>query len=92
MNLIPNVSKLGNTDIKIVGVHAKNREEWSLLDYSVVLYGFTTVALYDTLGPEAIGYIVNHSEMVTCFCEEATVETLLKSEPLGQLKNIVCFD
>jgi long-subunit acyl-CoA synthetase (AMP-forming) len=38
--------------LKFVGVFAKNREEWLLLDYANILYGNTMIPLYDTLGNE----------------------------------------
>ncbi len=50
------------------------------------------VPLYDTLGPDSISYVINHSEITSCFCCISSLKTLLKTENIGKLKNIVCFD
>lgn len=34
----------------MVGIFAKNRKEWMILDISNMLYGFTMIPFYDTLG------------------------------------------
>ncbi len=34
----------------MIGIFAKNRKEWGMLDITTALYGFTMVPLYDTLG------------------------------------------
>ena len=36
--------------MKFVGIYSKNRTEWMLLDWGCMLYGLTSVPLYDTLG------------------------------------------
>lgn len=54
--------------MKLVGVHASNREEWVILDIANILFGNTMVPLYDSLGPDTIEYVLNHSEITTCFC------------------------
>lgn len=61
LNLVPVLEEYEDLKIKLVGVHAKNREEWMVLDYANMLYGNTMVPLYDTLGPDTIGYVVDHS-------------------------------
>jgi len=52
----------------MIGIHAKNREEWVTLDMANSLYGNSMVPLYDTLGPDTIGYVIKHSGISTCFC------------------------
>jgi len=34
----------------MVGIFAKNRKEWMILDISNMLYGCTMIPFYDTLG------------------------------------------
>lgn len=67
----------------MIGIFAKNREEWFLLDYANMLYGFTMIPLYDTLGPESIPYVLNQTEINTIFCSAQSLETLLKVADLG---------
>lgn len=50
----------------MIGVFAKNRREWIILDIANMLYGYTMVPFYDTLGnlckyligPESIPFIL----------------------------------
>jgi long-chain acyl-CoA synthetase len=44
--------------MNLVGIFAKNREEWLLLEYANFLYNKTMVPFYDTLGPDSITYIL----------------------------------
>jgi len=76
----------------MVGVFAKNREEWMLLEYANFLYNNTMIPLYDTLGPETIPYVLNQSQIETIFCSSLSVPTLLSVADLGNLKNVVSFD
>lgn len=36
--------------MKLIGVFGKNRREWMILDIANILYGYTMVPFYDTLG------------------------------------------
>lgn len=44
--------------MNLVGVFAKNREEWLMLDYANFLYNNTMVPFYDTLGQESISFVL----------------------------------
>ena len=61
LNLIPDIVKYEKHDLKMIGIFAKNREEWFTLDYANMLYGNTMIPLYDTLGIETIPFILNQS-------------------------------
>ena len=37
-------------NMKLIGIFSKNRYEWLVADVACMLYGFTIVPLYDTLG------------------------------------------
>ena len=36
--------------MKFIGIFSKNRPEWTLVDIACMIYGLTSVPLYDTLG------------------------------------------
>ena len=76
----------------MIGIFAKNREEWFTLDYANMLYGNTMIPLYDTLGIETIPFILNQSQIQTLICSLPSVEVLLKVTDLGKLKTIVTLD
>ncbi|KAL5566075.1 hypothetical protein UlMin_029239 [Ulmus minor] len=60
-----------------VGLYFINRPEWLILDHSCAAYSFISVPLYDTLGPDAVKYVVNHSELQAIFCVPETLNSLL---------------
>lgn len=62
--MAPKVSAEGTT-YKFIGIQAKNREEWFTLHVANMHMSITTVAFYDTLGPEASKFMINQTEMTT---------------------------
>ena len=50
---------------RFLGIQSKNRAEWLLTHFANIFKSVTTVALYDTLGVEAIKYCVDQTEMTT---------------------------
>jgi long-chain acyl-CoA synthetase len=45
--------------LRFIGIFSKNREEWAITDFACMISGITSVPLYDTLGQEAIEYILD---------------------------------
>ncbi|KAK6143915.1 hypothetical protein DH2020_024263 [Rehmannia glutinosa] len=60
-----------------VGLYFINRPEWIIVDHACSAYSYISVPLYDTLGPDAVKYIVNHAEIQAIFCVPSTLNTLL---------------
>lgn len=50
-----------------IGIYAKNCPEWSITSLGCVRYSMVTVPLYDTLGSDAVNYIVNQIEIEYVF-------------------------
>ncbi|KAL3507916.1 hypothetical protein ACH5RR_033298 [Cinchona calisaya] len=61
-----------------VGLYFINRPEWLIVDHACSAYSFISVPLYDTLGPDAVKYIVNHASIQAVFCVPQTLDILLK--------------
>jgi long-chain acyl-CoA synthetase len=76
----------------MIGIFAKNREEWAVTDIANALYGYTMVPLYDTLGPDSISYVLFNSQIESCYCGAAGVTTISKTKDLHKLKNLIVFD
>ena len=55
--------------LKIIGIFAKNSANWMIIDLACILGGLTSVTLYDTLGSDSTGFIINQCELKTIFCE-----------------------
>ena len=48
----------------LIGIYAKNRPEWVLTEAACNTYSFVNVPLYDTLGIEAINYVLLQSNFI----------------------------
>ncbi|KAM4060607.1 AMP-binding enzyme [Hirsutella rhossiliensis] len=76
-----------------VGLWAQNRPEWHITDLALASQSLYTVSLYETLGPDATEYIINHAELACVVCSLPHVPVLLKLAPrLPTLKLIVSLD
>jgi long-chain acyl-CoA synthetase len=79
-------------DLKLFGIFSKNSVEYVLLDMAASLFGFTSVPIYDTLGQQAVNYILDQTNVSTIFSSQANVDVLLKLDKFSGLKNVVCLD
>ena len=92
-----------------VGLWCQNRPEWqltgriqssmpnlypnSVLDLACMSQALYTVSLYDTLGPSATEYIINHAALPCVATSAPHIPTLLKLKPkLPSLKIIISLD
>uniref|UniRef100_A0A0D9XWV0 Long-chain-fatty-acid--CoA ligase n=1 Tax=Leersia perrieri TaxID=77586 RepID=A0A0D9XWV0_9ORYZ len=60
-----------------IGLYFINRPEWTIVDHACAAYSYISVPLYDTLGPDAVQFIVNHATVEAIFCVPQTLSTLL---------------
>ncbi|KAL0921941.1 hypothetical protein M5K25_005892 [Dendrobium thyrsiflorum] len=60
-----------------IGLYFTNRPEWIIVDHACSAYSYISVPLYDTLGPDAVSYIVNHADIQVIFCVPQTLSNLL---------------
>jgi len=58
-----------------VGIYSINRAEWLIADLACIGYRWPSVALYDTLGQNAVEFIIKHAELkiVICGGKQATI-------------------
>lgn len=79
-----------------IGIFAQNRPEWIIGELACYTYSMVVVPLYDTLGPEALTFIINRADISTVLCDKQTkVESLLQNREKGQtpaLNTIVVMD
>ncbi|XP_051955590.1 long-chain-fatty-acid--CoA ligase 6 isoform X2 [Xyrauchen texanus] len=84
-----------NTD-QFIGVFAQNRPEWIISELACYTYSMVVVPLYDTLGPDAIRYIINTAEISTVICDKTEkAKVLLGNIERGEtpgLKSIILMD
>ncbi len=77
-----------------VAVLARTRLEWVLLDWAIMSVGGVVVGLYPTSSAKECSYVIDHSEAVLAFAEDAEQEAKLasiRSETPG-LRDVVRFD
>ncbi|XP_023731133.1 long chain acyl-CoA synthetase 7, peroxisomal [Lactuca sativa] len=60
-----------------IGLYLINRPEWMVADHACSAYSYVSVPLYDTLGPDAVKYIINHADLQAVFCVPNTLNILL---------------
>ncbi|XXG80802.1 hypothetical protein AAC387_Pa09g1579 [Persea americana] len=60
-----------------IGLYFVNRPEWIIVDHACSAYSYISVPLYDTLGPDAVKYVVDHASVQAIFCVPVTLNTLL---------------
>ncbi|KAH8102303.1 acetyl-CoA synthetase-like protein [Cristinia sonorae] len=72
---------VGGGALKTVGIWSRNTANWQITDLALHLFHLTNVALYDTLGRDAVEYIINHAETSIIFASTKNIATLLKLSP-----------
>ncbi|KAG0046005.1 hypothetical protein BGZ83_008805 [Gryganskiella cystojenkinii] len=76
-----------------LGIWSQNRPEWFVSEMSCNYYNLISVPLYDTLGPDAVEYVINHADVRVVSCSANHIASLLKiADKLPTLKAIVCMD
>ena len=81
--------------MKFIGIYGPNTREWLLTDITCMLYGYTAMPVYDTLGEEACEHMFNETELSTLFLTTAHaggVAKCIKSGAYKFIKNLVILD
>ncbi|NWX33279.1 ACSL1 ligase, partial [Notiomystis cincta] len=82
--------------VQYIGIFSQNRPEWVIIEQACYTFSMVVVPLYDTLGAEAITYIVNKADLSLVFCDKPDkAKLLLTSVEKGEtpiLNTIVVMD
>ncbi|KAG5526555.1 hypothetical protein RHGRI_032735 [Rhododendron griersonianum] len=75
------------------GIYGSNCPEWIISMEACNSHAITYVPLYDTLGPNAVEFIINHAEVSIAFIQENKIPAVLTCLPKcsSYLKTIVSF-
>ncbi|XP_060914826.1 long-chain-fatty-acid--CoA ligase 1a isoform X2 [Labrus mixtus] len=57
------------TGDKYIGIFSQNRPEWTISELACYTYSMVAVPLYDTLGTEAISYVIDKASIATVICD-----------------------
>ncbi|ORX48261.1 acetyl-CoA synthetase-like protein, partial [Hesseltinella vesiculosa] len=92
-NIGKGLLELGISRQESVGIYAVNKPEWTITEQSCYRQSFIVVALYDTLGAEAIEYIVNQTDMKVIVTTSDKVKNITQlKDRLPTVKHIVTMD
>lgn len=92
------ISALGIQQGANAGIFAVNRPEWIIAQHGYYTQRMTLIPLYATLGPNAIEYILQHSEVPVVVVSKENFSALVKAVPTLQasgdnkLKHIILID
>ncbi|KAG0020171.1 hypothetical protein BGZ82_011680 [Podila clonocystis] len=76
-----------------LGIWSINRAEWTIAAEACSAYNLVSVGLYDTLGPEAVVYGINHSECPVVVTSVDHIASLLNdSDKMPGLRAIISMD
>ncbi|KNE68493.1 hypothetical protein AMAG_12669 [Allomyces macrogynus ATCC 38327] len=76
-----------------LGIYAINRPEWTIADAACHAYSLVSVALYDTLGPDALEFIITHAETPVVIASGDRVMNLIRvRDRCPGLRVIVAMD
>ncbi|GKV24327.1 hypothetical protein SLEP1_g33955 [Rubroshorea leprosula] len=75
------------------GIYGSNCPEWIISMEACISQAITYVPLYDTLGSNAVEFIINHAEVSIAFVQENKLSSILSCLPAcsSYLKTIVSF-
>uniref|UniRef100_A0AAQ5Y9V4 Arachidonate--CoA ligase n=1 Tax=Amphiprion ocellaris TaxID=80972 RepID=A0AAQ5Y9V4_AMPOC len=81
---------------QFIGVFAQNRPEWIISELACYTYSMVVVPLYDTLGADAIRFIINTADISTVICDklekaQVLLENVERKETPG-LRRIILMD
>eukprot|EP00179_Madagascaria_erythrocladioides_P022260 CAMPEP_0198336050 /NCGR_PEP_ID=MMETSP1450-20131203/20728_1 /TAXON_ID=753684 ORGANISM="Madagascaria erythrocladiodes, Strain CCMP3234" /NCGR_SAMPLE_ID=MMETSP1450 /ASSEMBLY_ACC=CAM_ASM_001115 /LENGTH=669 /DNA_ID=CAMNT_0044040755 /DNA_START=77 /DNA_END=2086 /DNA_ORIENTATION=- len=88
-------SELGMSKGDTVGIFGKNCPSWATTQLAASAQGMILVPLYDTLGANAVEYVINHAECKAVFVSLDNAEPLLALKAAGKLptvNSVVVFD
>ena len=61
-----------------IGIYSQNRPEWVITEQAVNAYSMVLVPLYDTLGIDAVKFIVNQAGIRVVVADPPKIKPLLK--------------
>ncbi|XP_019955942.2 long-chain-fatty-acid--CoA ligase 1a isoform X2 [Paralichthys olivaceus] len=82
-----------HTGDKYIGIFSQNRPEWTISELACHTYSMVVVPLYDTLGTEAIAYVIDKAAISTVICDVPEKAQMILDSGKGQtVKTIVLME
>ncbi|CAL8102523.1 unnamed protein product [Calicophoron daubneyi] len=79
------------TEVRMIGIQARNCLQWLLVELACVASGLTIVPFYETYGEQALRHILDETRIEVMFCESPKqAKHLLQMYP-SKLRHIIVF-
>lgn len=72
-------------NLRLVGLYSKNRYEWVVCEQACNAHAITSVPLYDTLGADAVAFVVGQTGLTTVCCSKTEVPKVLQVKADAEL-------
>jgi len=86
------IASLGLQPQDKVGVYSANCVEWKVAELACYMHSLIIVSLYDSLGPSAVEFIIQHAGVKIVLCNENLLEKFsqaLSSIQPGQISHVI---
>lgn len=97
LGLIPDI-EAEDRSWRFMGIQAKNRAEWAITSFAGMHQKTTIIGMYDTLGPDAVRFIVNQTKMTSIAIAPEYIKKLCQIKlddqdgKMSTLANLVVFE
>lgn len=68
-----------DTNLKLLGLYLPNCMEWVISEHAIYSIGGATVPFYDTLGPDTVEFILQHTRVSTLVCSRNQLAHVCKA-------------
>ncbi|PRP86830.1 fatty acyl-CoA synthetase [Planoprotostelium fungivorum] len=95
VRLASGLSSIGLQEDAPIGIFAINRVEWVLTDLAAIYNRYPVVALYESVGPDAVSFILDHSGLSTVVLgikQVPALLTVIRGKQFASLKNLIIMD
>lgn len=76
-----------------IGIYSINRSEWLITDLACSAYRWPSVSLYDTLGQNAVEFIIRHAEIKLVVCAVKQLQIIFSAaKNCPMLKTVITMD
>eukprot|EP00003_Mantamonas_plastica_P008760 TRINITY_DN177_c0_g1_i20.p2 TRINITY_DN177_c0_g1~~TRINITY_DN177_c0_g1_i20.p2 ORF type:complete len:142 (+),score=23.02 TRINITY_DN177_c0_g1_i20:536-961(+) len=78
----------------MVGVYSQNRSEWCITEQACNAYSLTLVPLYETLGADAVKYVVELCDLQVVVCSADKIPNMLEvgSQQGSSITHVISMD
>ena len=86
---------IGEEGFRFCGIWSKNRWEWSTTLIACMYYKVIVVGFYDSMGFDAVEFILNQTELTSIVCASDYVKKILAMRENGmaaKIKTLIAMD